>query len=158
MNNKKRFVCLLVAVFVILIAAVIIFPTALAYSGYKAYQANEQFNNEKLTDPEEVVRSFYNDYLSYEGNPLVDKTYQDNNMLSDSFIAFLDDFTANEMMYDPVICAQDRPENIIADKALITADQASVSVTSSFEGHRFDVKLRQDQGTWKIDMVVCDAN
>jgi hypothetical protein len=158
MKNKKLITWVLIIAVAILASVAIIFPSALAFVGAKAYQGKVEAESGILGEPEEIVEAFYNEYLAYDGNPLVDKTYQFSIMLSDDFIAYLDDFTADGMLYDPILCAQDRPERILTGTAIISGDLATVPATSSFEGHHFDVKLRQVDGTWKIDMVECSID
>jgi hypothetical protein len=157
MDNKKRFAWILIMVVIVLVAAVIIYPTALASSGYKAYQEIEGVSGAVLDGPEEIVQAFYNGYIAHEGNPLVDKIYQNRMMLTDDFIAYMDDFTATEIHYDPILCAQDRPERIITGKAEISGDLATVPVLSNFAGHSFEVKLLRVDDAWQIDRVVCDT-
>jgi len=158
MNNKKRIGCILIMVLAILIPAAIFMPSSLAYSGYKIYQEKKIVNSEILGEPEEIVQAFYDAYITYEGNPLVDKTYQSSIILTEDFIAYLDDFIADGMLFDPILCAQDRPEMIITGKAEISGDQATVLVLSNFAGHSFKVELRQIDEVWKINMVVCGTH
>lgn len=106
---------------------------------------------------DQVVQDFYGGYLSYQGNPLVDKIYRNNPQLSSDFITFLDDFTSAEgMAFDPVLCAQDVPSEIATSPAQVNGDVASVEVTTSFADHGFMVELVQENGDWLINNVICD--
>lgn len=110
----------------------------------------------KTAAPEQVVQQFYDWYVSYQGNPLVDKAYQGNESLSPAFIAHLDDFTRNgEWRVDPVLCAQDVPNEVTAHPAQVSGERASVEVTTSFTGHRFTVELAKAGDAWSIDKVAC---
>ena len=158
MNNTKRLAWMIIIGIVILASAMITFPIVMAYSGYKNYQDNQESNSEILGEPEEIVEVFYNGYLVYDGNLLVDKTYQNNNLLTDMFITYLDDFTAEGMIYDPILCAQDRPERVITGKAEISDGTATVPMLSNFSGHSFKVELHQVDGSWKINRVICNSD
>ncbi len=106
--------------------------------------------------PEQVVQLFYDWYVSYQGNPLADKAYQDNVLLSPAFIAHLDDFTrSGEWRVDPVLCAQDVPNEVTAHPAQVFGERASVEVTTNFTGHRLTVELVKAGDAWSIDKVVC---
>jgi hypothetical protein len=57
--------------------------------------------------------------------------------------------------YDPFLCAQDIPESISADEAMVSGGAASVTVHTSFAGHSFKVDLQQFGGQWKISDIIC---
>ena len=158
MNNTKRLAWIIILGIIILASAMITFPIVMAYSGYKNFQENQETNSEILREPEEIVEVFYNGYLVYDGNPLVDKTYQNNNLLTDMFITYLDDFSAEGMIYDPILCAQDRPERVITGKAEISDGTATVPMLSNFAEHSFKVELHRVDGAWKINMVICNTD
>ena len=158
MNNTKRLAWIIIIGIIILASAMITFPIVMAYSGYKNFQDNQETNSEILREPEEIVEVFYNGYLVYDGNPLVDKTYQNNNLLTDVFKAYLDEFSKEGMLYDPILCAQDRPERVIAGKAEISDGTATVPMLSNFAEHSFKVELHQVGGAWKINMVICNTD
>jgi hypothetical protein len=144
MQNKT------LAGFVIILAAAIF--GALAFVIWPTvFMTNEQATSQT----EQVVQDFYDWYLSYDGNPLVDHAYRTGRYLSPEMVAFLDDFTQNEMGYDPVLCAQDKPASISPTAARVAGGWASVEVSTSFEGHRFSVELIQTDGDWLIDKVNC---
>ena len=158
MANKKFFVWVVIIPAAILVSFVIIFPTVLAYSSNKAYHEKTLTDSEIMMEPEDIVQAFYNGYITYEGNPLVEKTYQNNIMLTDDFITYLDEFAKEGIIYDPILCAQDRPETIITGKSEISEDLATVPVVSNFAGHKLEVQLSKIDGLWKIDMVVCNPD
>jgi hypothetical protein len=115
--------------------------------------------------PEKVVESFYEWYLGYIGdrasdemrNPLVDGAYRSSEYLSEAFVQKVDDLLASfeHGGYDPFLCAQDIPESISADKAMVSGDAASVMVHTSFAGHSLQVDLQQFEGQWKISDIIC---
>lgn len=147
MKNKNQ-----VAFLIILIAAAaaallyVILPPILYRSG----------RDTKTATPEQVVQQFYDWYVSYRGNPLVDKAYQGHESLSPAFVAHLDDFTrSGEWRVDPVLCAQDVPNEVTAHPARVSGDRASVEVTTSFTGHRFTVELVKAGRAWAIDEIAC---
>jgi hypothetical protein len=113
-----------------------------------------------VTTPEQTVEGFYNWYLGYArdvGNPLVDKAYQSSEYLTDGFIEQVDQILASfdRGGYDPFLCAQDVPESVVVDEAVISGDGASLTVNTSFEGHAFTVELQQANSRWTISNVVC---
>lgn len=59
--------------------------------------------------------------------------------------------------FDPILLAQDVPETIAVDPALIDGNAAMVVVSTSFEGHTFTVRLMREGDIWRIDGVVPDA-
>jgi len=146
MKNKNQ-----IAFLIILVAAgfstlaFVIWPTI--------YATNEQV----ASQPDQVVQDFYAWYLTYDGNPLVEHAYRSSNRLSPDMIAFLDEFTQDGMHYDPVLCAQDKPSEIVTGLAQVAGGQASVEVTTSFENHAFSVELVQTNGDWLIDKVTCQS-
>ncbi len=142
MNNKNQFGFL-----IILVAAVF---AMLAFVLLPAINTgNEQ------AKARQAAQDFYNWYMSYEGNPLVDSAYQTSPYLSPEMVAFLDDFTRNGVAYDPVLCAQDKPGKIEIAQPQISASRASTTVSTDFEGHGFTVDLVKVDGNWLIDKVTC---
>ena len=106
--------------------------------------------------PEEVVEGFYNWYIEYPGNPNLG-AYQESPFLTAALVTKIDE-TINNFQAggaDPFLCAQDRPDKIFVDTAEISDQTAEIRVTSSFEGHEFQVHLIQEDGEWKMDSVRC---
>ena len=147
MNNKNQ-----VAFLIILIVAAVatlfcvILPPIL-------YGTNQEVDT---TTPEQVVQEFYDWYVSYQGNPLAEKAYQSDTRLSREFIGRLDDFTQSGTWHvDPVLCAQDVPNEVTALPATVSRNGATVEVNTSFTGHKFTVELVKADGRWLIDKVTC---
>jgi len=140
MNTKILVLAILFIALALLVTAAIIFPPGNLFA----------------QNPEEVVRDFYDWYISYESNPLVDRIYQTNQHLTSEFIQNLNKFTASGMGFDPILCAQDEPESFETSKATILGDVATVPVATSFEDHNFLVELRHSDQRWMINNVICN--
>lgn len=110
--------------------------------------------------PKAVVEDFYAWYFEYaetQGNPLAGRAYCACEHLSARFVDRVDRIRDSGAPYDPFICAQDLPEEITVEEAVITDDTADVAVRTSFSGHSFVVKLELIEGSWKIVDIVCSA-
>jgi hypothetical protein len=107
--------------------------------------------------PDEVVDAFYRWYLGYPGNAMVDRAYRDSEYLSENFKVKVDGILDSFSMggYDPFLCAQDIPDSIAVGEPMLSGDTASVSVSTSFEGHSFDLVLNRAQDGWKINAINC---
>lgn len=140
MNKKYIFAFLLILFVAIITSAAIIFGPMQPSKG---------------AGPDEVVNNFYRSYLAFPGNPLVEKMYHGNGNLSPDFIQYLDEFSAGGMMYDPVLCAQAKPNAFTLADTEKSKDQASVLVQTDFEDHEFVVHLVFDGSAWLIDSVDC---
>lgn len=146
MKNKNQ-----IAFLIILFAAIyatlafVILPTIL-------YGTNNQV---KTIAPDQTVLNFYDWYLTYDGNPLAEKAYRSNAMLSEDFIRQLDEQTDGELIADPLLCAQDVPESVTVSSPEISGQSARVEVQTSL-GNRFTVGLAMDENIWKIVEVSCE--
>jgi hypothetical protein len=112
-------------------------------------------------DPEAVVNNFYKAYLDEVGagesrrNLLVDGDYRDLPGLHPDCVTMVDELLASFAAevpggYDPFLQAQDVPEAIYTEPAIVEGDRAYVPVTTSFAGHRFLVTLTREDGNWMI--------
>jgi hypothetical protein len=110
--------------------------------------------------PEQVARSFYDWYIAYPGNPLVDKAYRSNEYLTGEFVQKVDGIIASfdKGGYDPFLCAQDVPESFALGETSVSGDRAIVPVQTSFEGHAFTVVILRVGGEWKIADVNCGGS
>ncbi|MGD2177241.1 MAG: hypothetical protein PVG71_05400, partial [Anaerolineae bacterium] len=65
----------------------------------------------------EVVQSFYDWYLGYPGHVMAEGAYRSSEYLTGSFIEKVDEIVASFEGggYDPFLCAQDVPGNLIVD-------------------------------------------
>lgn len=114
--------------------------------------------------PEQVTEDFYTWYLGYIDqpgsrqmrNPLVDKAYRSSEYLTDAFIRQVDEklLASERKAYDPFLCAQNIPDCVAVDKAVITGDEASVIVHEIWYGgevmHDVEVDLERLNGQWRI--------
>lgn len=118
-------------------------------------------------DPAGVVKNFYLIYLAYTApdsqgdrrNFMVDRVYRYTDLLSDAFVAALDDMLESDghLAADPLICAQDVPETITVVDTAIEDATARVEVETSFAGHGFTVALEQIEDVWFISGIACQA-
>ncbi len=113
--------------------------------------------------PAEQVSQFYNDWISYPGNPLQGQRYDNPDRLTAEFIQRLDDTLAqSNLPADPILCAQNVPTRIEIGDTTTDADTASVIVQTiwatgpdSATIQNVPVELVQQDGRWLITDVVC---
>lgn len=119
--------------------------------------------------PAQVVQAFYDWYLSYIGepgsdtfrNPMVDKAYHDSPFLTAGFVQHIDELLAGwkeeygGFVYDPILCAQDIPTEIVTEGTFVSDQTAAVVVGSSFPNHVLTVDLRMADGRWQISNITC---
>jgi hypothetical protein len=114
--------------------------------------------------PETVVESFYNWYVGYPGNSLVDGAYRSSEYLTPEFVQKVDEIVASfdEGGYDPFLCAQDIPGELTVEKAVASGEGASVVVHEIWNPgtqyeliHDVTVALRLVDGQWKISDIIC---
>ena len=103
---------------------------------------------------EQIVQAFYDEYLSYNGNPLINRVYQDNEYISSTLEKELDSLLDEGLRFDPVLCAQDRPNSVTAKPATYDGGQATVMVETSFNT-TIEVQLSASEGVWKITAFTC---
>jgi hypothetical protein len=124
-----------------------------------------------LPAPEEISRDFFEWYLRYTetANPLVDGAYRQSPLVSARFVSAVD--AALEAMRaagpggaDPILCAQDIPGEMRYGTAVVDGDSATTVVQqvwnpgTAFEQLRdVTVVLKQIDGAWLIDEIVCPA-
>jgi hypothetical protein len=102
----------------------------------------------------ETVEAFYAIYLDRAAreNPLVTGSYAHMPFLSAEFVAEVSETLANMQGsgYDPILLAQDVPMWVKVEHQHFEGNRATVTVATSFEGHRLDVELVQRNGAWEI--------
>ncbi len=136
--------------FLIILAAAIFYALA-----FIIWPALAVLSKQETTHPEQVVQEFYKWYLSYQGNPLSSRAFRSSPQLSQNMIDNLERALQGGLMFDPVLCAQDKPTTIQTSPAQISGGEALVQVKTSFADHSFVVKLVQVDGDWLIDQVEC---
>lgn len=111
--------------------------------------------------PEQTVRSFYSSWIEYqgEGNPISDRIYRESDLASAAFTqkldAIIDSFEFGG--YDPVLCAQDIPQNFEITMTSQDEKEALARVAQDFYGlPKFVmVELSKQSGRWQIDNIAC---
>lgn len=111
--------------------------------------------------PEGTAKAFYTWYLAYIGspamdkfrNPLVDKAYRDSGMLSTAFIQELDELIAGGILADPILMAQDIPQDFSVDPGF-EEGTAIVHLQFGTETVRhLKLSMVQELGRWKINAI-----
>ncbi len=117
-------------------------------------------NYQQDKGPEQIVKRFYSEWIDYQGSPIVDKFYQNHELLTvrveneiDEIIASFDKGGA----YDPVLCAQDKPSNFTTEIATLNDKTSSIIVHEAFRESESDVVvyLEKRDGRWLIDDIIC---
>jgi hypothetical protein len=117
--------------------------------------------------PEDVVRAFYDRYLSYiendDGamrNPLVDGMYHDCPELSEEFVTRIDELVSGNLRADPILLAQDVPVKVEVEEVELDGDGATVTVAMFWGGNPEPsqrlVRLERMDREWKIVTVTFD--
>lgn len=111
--------------------------------------------------PDGVAKAFYTWYLGYIGdrasenfrNPMVDKAYQDSGFLTADFIEELDELTAEGMPADPILMAQDIPQDFSVDPGV---EEGTAVVHLRFGSEtvtHLKLSMVNELGQWKIDQI-----
>ncbi|NPV07348.1 MAG: DUF3828 domain-containing protein [Anaerolineae bacterium] len=106
------------------------------------------------TTPSETVEAFYSWYI---GLPMdqINTAYKDSDYLTEGFVQKVEQIRASfdRGGYDPILLAQDIPNEVKAVEETVSGDTALVRVETSFAGHSFLVELTQVGGEWRISDV-----
>ncbi len=120
---------------------------------------SKQQSNVLKADPQETVESFYSWYLEYEGNPLSSGAYKMSEELSPTLVEKIDQELDNmdKGGADPIICAQDKPDNLSTSLIDVRETKARVSVKLKFPSmeKQIEVELIQENDQWLINEIVC---
>jgi hypothetical protein len=117
--------------------------------------------------PEDMVRVFYQAWISAESNPINERIYDNTDYLTPDFIQRIDDRIVEQggIAADPLLCAQNRPSQIEVGEATITGDTASVTVQTIWARgpdtnatRELQVELIYNEGQWRINNVRCAAD
>jgi hypothetical protein len=121
--------------------------------------ALKTFNLKKSLSPEETVNAFLSEWIEYDGNPMVDRIYRENEKLTEEYVLKVDNIldTFDKSGFDPILCAQDIPEEIIISNTAVKEDKATVSLEQIFSGSSrpIIVNLEKEAGIWKISDIIC---
>jgi len=161
MTKKQLFMCVMITAIAIIVSLAIIFLPVSAYSGNKEYQENVEISFEVVLSPEDVAKEFYGWYLAYIGNrssgefhnPLVDGAYKDNQYLSSGFISELDKMVADGIAADPILLAQDIPQEFSVDRGRETGTVIVHLQFGSSSNHDLKLTMINELGSWKINKI-----
>lgn len=117
------------------------------------------------SSPEKTVKDFYSFWMSYSENnsgasPVLERAYIGREDVTDFFVeitnSLIDSFGEGPG-YDPVLCAQEIPQNIDFGQAYVSDDYAEIIIAEDFWGHEREVKviLRLIDKKWKINEIIC---
>lgn len=165
MDKQKLYAITLILGVAILAAMMIIFPGTLSVLGMTQYQENDEVTSEDANSPETTAEAFYAWYLDQFGDPAAGAfnrpDYHESQHLTDSFSEHIDELLADtegKSGYDPFLCAQGLPEQVLADDAFLHGERASVVMRTNFSNHFFTVDLDKDGDGWKIGNVTCGSS
>lgn len=111
--------------------------------------------------PEGTAKAFYTWYLAYiteQGledpqNPLVEKAYRDAGFFSTGMVKYLDELTAGPLAADPILLAQDIPQDFTVDPGEVEGI-AIVHLQFGTENfHHLRIEMIDELGNWKIDHI-----
>jgi hypothetical protein len=123
-------------------------------------------NNRSLSS-EETTLAFYSEWMNYEGNPMVDKIYQNNTLVTPIFSQKVDDIISSFDQYgayDPILCGQDFPEKIEVKDSIVEwvkdYEVSSVLIEQfySTSNKTVEVSLVKDSGFWQINDIICQID
>jgi hypothetical protein len=113
----------------------------------------------KPEEPDDVVRAFYKDWISYNGNPMADKAYESSGYVTADFADVTTDLISSfdKEAFDPILCAEDKPNNFSTVITEMGSETASVKVILFFDERTSDVgvNLVKDDGDWRISQINC---
>lgn len=129
---------------------IVILLAAAGWLVYSYYFAN---------DPVTVTKKFYNSWIVGEYG-LGDGSYQNINVWTDKMKDKVEAIVASfdHSGYDPILCAQDKPEKFLAYEVSSNNNGVQVEVREDFYGtiKTVQVFLVKVGGKWKIDDIVCE--
>lgn len=109
--------------------------------------------------PEQAMQEFYTQWLTHEGSPLADKVYRNNGYVTQEFADKVDRIVVSfdKGGYDPILCAQDIPQDMETVNSSVKEDSAVLTVKEKFSGgdRMIEVVMDRVDGQWKIGDVVC---
>jgi len=117
------------------------------------------FVKEELS-AEDTTKEFLTTWISYEGNPLIDRIYRNNPHVSSEFSQKLDMMidSFETTAYDPVLCSQSVPSDIKIANTSIKENSAVITVDELFFGNSkmTEIILHKTGDTWLINDIVCN--
>lgn len=144
-----------------LVFGIIVFLAIVLVGGVIIYQ---YYWKQVSFTPKQVVEKFYNQWISYSGepvtrNPMADRIYQTSEYVTDDLVKKIDSILASFQGggYDPVLCAQNIPVNVNFREATVSGKNSEVIVSEDFGGQvkKVKVSLRLINSEWKISDIAC---
>ncbi|MCF7820571.1 MAG: hypothetical protein K9M44_03835 [Candidatus Pacebacteria bacterium] len=133
---------------------VIIIVTAIIVAGAYAFKT---FKSQNLS-AKDTALAFLIDWVEYEGNPVNDQLYKTHSLVSADFSqktqTTIDAFSYSA--FDPVLCAQDKPQGLEVLSVSELGDEVSVLVREIYSGgdKTIEVILEKNE-VWKIKDIIC---
>jgi hypothetical protein len=122
-----------------------------------------------IVSPEELgpigtVNEFYRWYLAYINsgvggprNPVANGAYSETGYVAAEFAQGVAEGASDAQGgFDPFLCAQDVPSEVIPVELRDGGEGAAVDVRTSFAGHQFTVALHRNGAAWQIVNVICN--
>jgi len=122
---------------------------------------------EQNAEAVKTVEDFYSWYLGYPGNVVADGAHRSSEYLTAAFVEQVDELVASFTQggYDPFLCAQDIPGDLIVDETVVSGEQASVVIHEVWNAgtdfemvHDVVVELQRIGGAWKIADITLQAS
>ena len=108
--------------------------------------------------PSETVINFYSSYIYYKGDLSTLNSFQNNIYLTDDFKTLLKNEFSKKPKLNPILCQNEKPDQINVQKATISAGLAEVSVLETSQNKTIShvVKLKLLKNSYKIYYIVCN--
>lgn len=127
--------------------------------GFLFWQKNDQV---EIPSPEQITSKFFEDWIIYEGNPLTDKIYEGNELVTEEFVNEVNEIITNFEggAYDPILCAQDKPSSFVVNvHEKIDENLVLIMVSSSYSDSIKEILVenRKIDEEWKINKIICSG-
>ena len=142
----------------VLIAAVVAIAIIVGTYAALQYMGSNRTDNQTMNTPEQAVNEFYSMWINHEGNPMMDGVYQNNPLITKALSQRIDEIIAGFDMggYDPVLCAQDKPQSYTIESVELNNDQATILLSLDFYGSPRPILVALiNDGSWKLDNISC---
>lgn len=117
------------------------------------------FIKNRNNDPLVVTKNFYNEWINTDKYSLDSQNYDNISVWTNNFKDKVQSIVGSfeKGGYDPILCAQDKPENFNVDLLEQQEGSTKVLVTQFFSGQpkTVEVILKKVGGQWLIDDVLC---
>lgn len=121
--------------------------------GFFIFKADFEPETTRSPTPTSTVKSFYETWTNYEGEDILEGTYRESDLITDSLIKDIE--TAER--FDPILCAQDIPASFEVELISKSATSSVVQVKEYFgdKPSTHEVKLIKREKRWLINKVEC---